>query len=101
MRWFTTGRSFNRLLKKSICFVVFVTRHCGVDVDYASFLASRRTTRAAWRGYPLNPAQKKIIKRYEKKTPGELAHIDLTKLPKDLRTQFRQKESYVAALQDD
>lgn len=51
--------------------------------------------------YPLNPSQKKIIKRYEKKTPGEMAHIDITKLPKDLRTQFRIKESYVAALEDD
>jgi hypothetical protein len=49
----------------------------------------------------LNPSQKKIIKRYEKKSPGELAHIDITKLPKDLRTQFRLKESYLAALQDD
>lgn len=51
--------------------------------------------------YPLNPAQKKVIKRYEKKAPGELAHIDLTKLTKDLRTQFKLKESYIAALQDD
>jgi len=51
--------------------------------------------------YPLPPSKKKIIKRYEKKAPGELAHIDLTPLPKDLRTKFRLKESYVAALQDD
>src|SRR4030067_1636949 len=51
--------------------------------------------------YPLNPSQKKIVKRYEKKSPGELAQIDITKLPKDLRTQFKLKESYVAALQDD
>jgi transposase InsO family protein len=51
--------------------------------------------------YPLNPSQKKVIKRYEKKAPGELAHIDLTKLPKDLRAQLKLKESYVAALQDD
>ena len=51
--------------------------------------------------YPLNPSQKKIIKRYEKKVPGELAHIDLTKLPKDLRAQLKLKESYVAALEDD
>src|SRR4030065_347726 len=35
--------------------------------------------------YPLNPSQKKVIKRYEKKVPGELAHIDLTKLPKEFR----------------
>jgi len=51
--------------------------------------------------YPLNASDKKIIKRYEKKTPGELAHIDLTKLPKDIRCQFKKKEGYVAALCDD
>lgn len=31
--------------------------------------------------YPLNESAKRVIKRYEKKAPGELAHIDLTKLP--------------------
>lgn len=51
--------------------------------------------------YPLNPSQKKIIKRYEKKVPGEMAHIDLTKLPKDLRAHLKMKESYIAALEDD
>src|SRR3989337_4087684 len=35
--------------------------------------------------YPLNGAAKKIIKRYEKQAPGELAHIDLSKVPTDLR----------------
>ena len=51
--------------------------------------------------YPLNENQKKIIKRYEKKAPGELAHIDLSKLPKDMRCSFKIKEIYVAALCDD
>lgn len=51
--------------------------------------------------YPLGPSQKRIIKRYEKKTPGELAHIDLTNIPKDIRTQMKVKGSYVAALLDD
>jgi hypothetical protein len=51
--------------------------------------------------YPLNESDKKIIKRYEKKTPGELAHIDLSKIPKDLRCSFKTKEMYVAALCDD
>lgn len=51
--------------------------------------------------YPLNETDKKIIKRYEKKTPGELAHIDLSKIPKDLRCSFKTKEMYVAALCDD
>ena len=32
--------------------------------------------------YPLNPAQKKIIKRYEKVTPGELTHFEKNLLKK-------------------
>jgi len=51
--------------------------------------------------YPLNESQKKIIKRYEKQAPGELAHIDLSKLPKDLRSSFKIKERYLAAISDD
>lgn len=53
------------------------------------------------RRYPLNDKNKKIIKRYEKKSPGELAHIDITKIPKDIRCLFKTKEMYVAALCDD
>jgi len=51
--------------------------------------------------YPLNESQKKIIKRYEKQAPGELAHIDMTKLPKDIRCSFKIKELYAGALCDD
>lgn len=51
--------------------------------------------------YPLGEAEKKIIKRYEKRTPGELAHIDLSKLPKDIRITFKTKELYVAGICDD
>ncbi len=51
--------------------------------------------------YPLGEKEKKIIKRYEKKTPGELAHIDLSKVPKDIRLTFKNKELYVAAICDD
>ena len=51
--------------------------------------------------YPLNPKHKKIIKRYEKKVPGELAHIDLSKLPKDLKVSFKLRDIYVAAVCDD
>jgi transposase InsO family protein len=51
--------------------------------------------------YPLNESAKKIIRRYEKQSPGELAHIDLTKIPKDLRCSFKIKELYVAAVCDD
>lgn len=51
--------------------------------------------------YPLNEHEKAIIKRYEKQTPGELAHIDMTKLPKSVRCAFKVKELYMAALCDD
>lgn len=51
--------------------------------------------------YPLNESAKKIIRRYEKQCPGDLAHIDLTKIPKDLRCSFKIKELYVAAVCDD
>ena len=53
------------------------------------------------RRYPLNQKDKKIIKRYERVTPGELAHIDLSCVPKDIRTVFKMKNLYVAALEDD
>lgn len=51
--------------------------------------------------YPLNESQKKIIKRYEKQAPGELAHIDLTELTKDLKCQFKVNKLYCAAVCDD
>lgn len=51
--------------------------------------------------YPLGEKEKKIIKRYEKQSPGELAHIDMSKLPKDIRMSFRNKELYIAAICDD
>jgi len=51
--------------------------------------------------YPLNKKQKEIIKRYEKQAPGELAHIDLTELTKDLKCHFRVTKLYCAAICDD
>ena len=51
--------------------------------------------------YPLNERDKKVIKRYEKKSPGELAHIDVTKIPKDVRCPMRVKQLYVAGVCDD
>jgi len=51
--------------------------------------------------YPLNETAKKIIKRYEKQAPGELAHIDCSKIPKDIRCPMRIKDLYVAAVCDD
>ena len=51
--------------------------------------------------YPLNESQKKIIKRYEKQAPGELAHIDLTELTKDIKCHFKVNKLYCASLCDD
>ena len=51
--------------------------------------------------YPLNNKDKETIKRYEKQAPGELAHIDLSKIPKDMRCSFKIKEQYIAAVCDD
>ena len=51
--------------------------------------------------YPLNESQKTIIKRYERQVPGELAHVDLSEVPKDLKMTLKVKELYVAALCDD
>ena len=53
------------------------------------------------RRYPLNERAKKIVKRYERQAPGELAHIDLSKLPKDLKITFKLRDVYVAAVCDD
>lgn len=53
------------------------------------------------RRYPLNKAQKAVIKRYEKQAPGELAHIDISKIPKDIRCSFKRKEFYIGAVCDD
>lgn len=51
--------------------------------------------------YPLKEAEKKVIKRYEKQAPGELAHIDMTNIPKDIRCSFRLKDLYIGAVCDD
>jgi len=51
--------------------------------------------------YPLNKKHKQVIKRYEKHSPGELAHIDITNIPKDIRCSFKIKQLYVAAVCDD
>jgi len=51
--------------------------------------------------YPLNEKAKKIIKRYEKQAPGELVHIDLSSIPKDIRMKLKIKDGYVVAICDD
>ena len=51
--------------------------------------------------YPFHESAKAVIKRYEKQAPGELAHIDVSKLPKDIRCSFKIKALYIAVLCDD
>lgn len=51
--------------------------------------------------YPLNERDKEIIKRYEKKSPGELAHIDITQLTADLKCHFKVKDLCCASICDD
>ena len=49
----------------------------------------------------LNESQKEIIKRYEKQSPGELAHVDITELTKDLKCHFKVLDLYCASVCDD
>jgi len=51
--------------------------------------------------YPLNKSQKEVIKRYEKQAPGELAHIDLTEITKDIKCHFKVRVLYCASVCDD
>lgn len=51
--------------------------------------------------YPLTKPQKEIIKRYEKQSPGELAHIDITGLTTDLRCHFKTRDLYCGSICDD
>ncbi|MDD5014942.1 MAG: hypothetical protein PHW73_07555 [Atribacterota bacterium] len=49
----------------------------------------------------IDPAQREIIKHYGKLTPGDLVHIDLTKVSKDLLLIFKVKNLYIAAFEND
>lgn len=54
------------------------------------------------RKYPLNKQEKQIIKRYEKKYPGELGHIDTYYLPRPTLADLGHKrKGYLAGLLDD
>lgn len=54
------------------------------------------------RRYPLNKKEKLIIKRYEKKYPGELGHIDTYYLPRPTLVDLGHKrKGYLAGLIDD
>lgn len=54
------------------------------------------------RKYPLNDKEKLIIKRYEKKYPGELGHIDSYYLPKPTLVDLGHKRyGFLAGLLDD
>jgi len=51
--------------------------------------------------YPLTKSQKQVIKRYEKQAPGELAHVDITEVSKDIKCHFKVSKLYCATLCDD
>ncbi len=64
---------------------------------YGDRCPSARTVDRIKARYPLNPAQKEKIKRYEKKYPGELGHVDAYYLP----LMLGSKRQYLLALEDD
>lgn len=65
---------------------------------YQDKMPSVRTVDRIKKRYPLNESQKKKIKRYEKRYPGELGHTDIYYLPLGLSGT---KRKYLAALEDD
>jgi len=65
---------------------------------YLEKTPSARTIDRIKARYPLNEKQKEKIKRYEKRYPGELGHIDTYYLPKELSGK---NQKYIAALEDD
>jgi transposase InsO family protein len=64
---------------------------------YGDLTPSPRTVDRIKARYPLNEKQKKQIKRYEKRYPGELGHVDTYYLPLEISL----KRKYIAALEDD
>jgi transposase InsO family protein len=64
---------------------------------YGDRCPSARTIDRIKARYPLNPEQKEKIKRYEKRYPGELGHIDTYYLP----LMLGAKRQYLLALEDD
>lgn len=64
---------------------------------YLDKTPSARTIDRIKARYPLNDKQKKLIKRYEKRYPGELGHTDTYYLPLALSSPRK----YIAALEDD
>jgi len=66
---------------------------------YGTQTPSPRTVDRIKQRYPLNEAQKAKIKRYEKKYPGELGHLDSYYLPRALWE--KNKRQYLLALVDD
>jgi hypothetical protein len=64
---------------------------------YLDKTPSSRTIDRIKARYPLNEKQKKEIKRYEKRYPGELGHMDSYYLP----TELSKPRQYLVALEDD
>ena len=68
---------------------------------YKDITPSATTMYRITKRYPLNDKQKQIIKRYEKKYPGELGHVDAYYLPKDSIRHTKEQKGYLAGLLDD
>lgn len=66
---------------------------------YKTQTPSARTIDRIKARYPLNPKDKEKIKRYQKKYPGELGHLDSYYLPMELSKD--NKRQYLLALVDD
>ncbi|MFP4473579.1 MAG: integrase core domain-containing protein [Candidatus Omnitrophota bacterium] len=64
---------------------------------YGDLTPSVRTVDRIKARYPLNEKQKRQIKRYEKRYPGELGHMDSYYLP----LEISMKRKYIMALADD
>lgn len=64
---------------------------------YLDKTPSARTIDRIKARYPLNDKQKKLIKRFEKRYPGELGHVDTYYLPRELSMQRR----YLVVVEDD
>ena len=68
---------------------------------YKNITPSATTMYRITKRYPLNKKEKETIKRYEKKYPGELGHVDAYYLPKDSVRQTKEIKGYLAGLLDD
>jgi transposase InsO family protein len=97
---------WNKPSKELERIVVFIKRKTVLNNYQIASLLSNKGFSISEKGvgnilkrYPLFKPKRKVI-RYEKKIPGELAHIDVHKL-KNVKGQNPKEKKYLAALEDD